>query len=268
MTKVVFATFCGRKVPLQEPERASDLSSVLSEPGRSLILPQGPPEAVDVQDMGHWPGSTPRRNSPLTCLRILRASTRLEEPTLLRPANSGGGFTDSASRREVPPGVPPQHSSGLLQQERSSVRSRILYEGMLRVLRLNRNNLSIQDGVFEQHNLELFSNSMDFRKKFSDHTDWIRYVKQKARGEPVFPIHFPARLNLQPITGKGKQRHVWIIAAPNCGKTTWIESTFAGTNTFAVAAKATRPFDNYHGERVGRSVGVAPLQLITYTFRC
>lgn len=116
--------------------------------------------------------------------------------------------------------------------------------------RQNAGEYCMKDSDYSMHGLDFFSNSKDFRKKYADQQDWFKYLKMKQKQDPVFPVAFPARLHLEPMTGVGKQRHVWIIAPPNCGKTTWVEQVFANKNVFHVAAKANKPFDNYAQEQV------------------
>jgi hypothetical protein len=108
----------------------------------------------------------------------------------------------------------------------------------------------MKDGNYVDFDLDLFKNSKDFRKKFADHTAWADHRSWRSKPEPLFPIPFPARLRIPPMTGQGKKRHYWIIGPPNSGKTTWLESTFKGVRVFSVPSKSTKPYDNYKGELV------------------
>lgn len=107
-----------------------------------------------------------------------------------------------------------------------------------------------QDGDYISDGLEMFPNSKDYRKKKADHDAWCAAIRNKVRRPVTFPIAFPERLNLAPITNKGKQRHIWIIGPPGAGKTTWVETTFASASVYRRAAAAQFPFDNYLQEQI------------------
>lgn len=46
-----------------------------------------------------------------------------------------------------------------------------------------------------------------------------------------------------------KRRHIWIVAAPDWGKTRWIQNTFAGLSVF-VRIDAPYPYEDYDGEPI------------------
>ncbi|ANC51560.1 replication associated protein [Chamois faeces associated circular DNA virus 1] len=91
------------------------------------------------------------------------------------------------------------------------------------------------------------------QKAYQDHKfteDWIRRKNYK---EVVFPVLLKTttgrEYRMNAPDASVKQRHWWIVAPPNSGKTRWLQDTFDGQRVY-VPSKGEYPFERYDGQSI------------------
>lgn len=88
------------------------------------------------------------------------------------------------------------------------------------------------------------------RKKM-DLDQWVRYKQHGRASEVQWPIKLmDGTLVAKPKTMHEKKRHWFIWGKPDIGKTTWVQTQFAGQKVFCRAPDGDAPFDDYDGEEV------------------
>lgn len=107
-------------------------------------------------------------------------------------------------------------------------------------------------GDYVEHNLELLDSPDGFTKRYQDLKAWTSFVKQKKYTKVEFPIYLPDEKKsiIPKPTAAARQRHWWLVAPPNWGKSYWCSVTFANTNVFFPISNSDTPFDHYDNEQV------------------
>jgi len=99
------------------------------------------------------------------------------------------------------------------------------------------------------HSVQLdVSDPTNYRKRKQDFEEWERDLQARQIVEVKWPVNLPNGDAYDPTT-MGKKRHLWIVGAPDLGKTTWIQNTFAGQKVY-LRANTKYPYDAYKGESV------------------
>lgn len=109
----------------------------------------------------------------------------------------------------------------------------------------------MKEGNFIQEKLDIFPTSRNFMRKKIDLDQWIRYKQHGRADEVKWPIKLlDGTLVNKPKSLHEKKRHWFIWGKPDIGKTTWVQTQFAGQKAFCRAPDGDAPFDDYDGEEV------------------
>lgn len=103
-------------------------------------------------------------------------------------------------------------------------------------------------GVVDGGEMLDMTTCVNYRKRKSDYIEYTRDMTYKKKEEVKWPITLPNGQEYNPI-GMGKKRHLWLIGAPDIGKTTWLTKTFKGMKTYRRGGDKY-PFDTYKGQSV------------------
>jgi hypothetical protein len=90
------------------------------------------------------------------------------------------------------------------------------------------------------------------QKTWQDFQWYSRHLDQRARSEVAWPVKLACEggdYTMERPDPKIKKRSWWIVAAPNSGKTRWINATF-GMSKVYVAAAGDFPYEQYAGEEL------------------
>jgi len=99
--------------------------------------------------------------------------------------------------------------------------------------------------------LWMFKNATNFIKKMADHEAWMRAAEDQALEDP-FPFKLPDGTPILKEGAEVRKRHWIILGPPDCGKTWWLNKTFAGKKVFSRPKGVKTPFEAalYHGEEL------------------
>lgn len=93
------------------------------------------------------------------------------------------------------------------------------------------------------------SDPTNYKKRKNDFEEWEQDKKAMTKVEVTFPITLPDNSQWDP-TNLGKQKSLWIVGAPDMGKTKWIQDTFEGKRVFIRSPDDKYPYETYKGESI------------------
>nr|QXP07648.1 MAG: replication associated protein [Arizlama virus] len=103
-----------------------------------------------------------------------------------------------------------------------------------------------KDGDFIENADFDYSNPVNYARRKADFNAWKGDQEALKLTEVTWPIKLPDNSDYSPV---GKRRHLWIVGAPDGGKSTWAKREFQGKKVFA-RANTDKPYDGYGGEHV------------------
>lgn len=97
-------------------------------------------------------------------------------------------------------------------------------------------------------NLDMFPNPVGFQKRKADFDAWVLFQQTRKLKVPESIVAPDGRTTWLP-NHNHRQRHWWIIAPPNWGKTHWLNCTLGGRKLYC-PKQNDKPFDDYAGEQL------------------
>jgi hypothetical protein len=93
------------------------------------------------------------------------------------------------------------------------------------------------------------SDPTNYKKRKEDFEVWEADKKQRTKQDVTYPITLPDDSKWDP-TNLGKKKSLWIVGAPDAGKTKWVQDTFEGKKVFIRSPDDKYPYETYKGESV------------------